>query len=379
MNAPNPTCSDAPAIYLYGCGALGRTLYGKLAALGYRNLKGFLDSGRSDQSDLPLPVWQIDAYATQIRRDGDVIVIASSFAAEIQAELTRRGIVNKVIGHGEFLAAHLLGLLERDFEIINDNSADPAYLTPLSIMFIDKVLARAHASLFWGDRLITLDKSNGFLSDPRFRQAFTAIRGKETYDQYGGPHTIAHRLNTLVWAASNALALDGDFVECGVLRGDMSWVVINATDFPQSGKAFYLYDSYEGFSDKYSSPDDFPDNPGFFKFVQENYKNNNFNAVADRFSSWPSVKVIKGFLPDSLSIASPEKIAYLHIDLNSPQAEIGVLDALFERVVSGGFVIFDDYGWQFFRLQKEKEDEFMARHGYRILELPTGQGLVVKR
>ena len=83
-------------------------------------------------------------------------------------------------------------------------------------------------------------------------------------------------------------------------------------------------------------------------------------------------------MPDCLAEAAPDAIAFLHIDLNSPGAEIGALDALFDRVVTGGAIVFDDYGWHFFRRQKEAEDAFMAARGHRILELPTGQGLVIK-
>jgi hypothetical protein len=42
-------------------------------------------------------------------------------------------------------------------------------------------------------------------------------------------------------------------------------------------------------------------------------------------------------------------------------------------------IIFDDYGWKVFRKQKVAEDQFMRARGYEVLELPTGQGLVVKR
>jgi hypothetical protein len=52
---------------------------------------------------------------------------------------------------------------------------------------------------------------------------------------------------------------------------------------------------------------------------------------------------------------------------------------LFDRVVPGGVIVFDDYGWKLFEKQKEAEDIFMKARGYEILELPTGQGLVIKR
>jgi O-methyltransferase len=52
---------------------------------------------------------------------------------------------------------------------------------------------------------------------------------------------------------------------------------------------------------------------------------------------------------------------------------------LFDRVLAGGVAALDDYGWKMFHRQKEAEDDFMRRRSYEILELPTGQGLVVKR
>jgi O-methyltransferase len=101
--------------------------------------------------------------------------------------------------------------------------------------------------------------------------------------------------------------------------------------------------------------------------------------VVEKFRDVANVRIVRGVLPEVLADIAPEKIAFLHIDINSPAAEIGTLEVLFDRVAAGGIVVFDDYGWHLFRKQKEAEDAFMAARGYRILELPTGQGLLVKR
>jgi len=245
---------------------------------------------------------------------------------------------------------------------------------------IDEVVSPQHHSVFWGDRLLTIDKSAGFLSDPPFRAAYNAVRGSHQYDQYASPNTIAWRLHTLVWAAKSGLALEGDFVECGVFKGDMSWVISQTVDFASRGKRLYLYDTFEGFSDKYSSSEDFPDNPGFLDFAHDCYNDPSiYSYVAGRFRDRKDIKVIKGVVPDVLLQEAPEKIAFLHIDLNSPAAEIGALEILFPRLSPGAILVFDDYGWKQFRKQKEAEDEFMRLLGYEILELPTGQGVVVKR
>ncbi|MHB1446809.1 MAG: TylF/MycF/NovP-related O-methyltransferase, partial [Acidimicrobiales bacterium] len=75
---------------------------------------------------------------------------------------------------------------------------------------------------------------------------------------------------------------------------------------------------------------------------------------------------------------APDQIAFLHLDMNSPAPEIGALEVLFPRISSGAAIVLDDYGWKMHRRQREAHDSFAAHHGYRILELPTGQGLAIK-
>jgi hypothetical protein len=245
---------------------------------------------------------------------------------------------------------------------------------------IERIFRHYHATVFWGDQLLTLDKSAGFMSDPRFLKAYQAIRGSHIYDDYDSPHTIAWRLHTLVWAAQRAVDLPGDFVECGVFKGDMSWVVTQMVDFGKLPKKFYLYDTFLGFSPKYSSVDDFPDNRWFFDFANSVYKDENiYPMVVNKFKDLPNVQIVRGVVPESFTQALPERISYLHIDLNSPAAEIAALEVLFDRVVAGGIIVFDDYGWYQYRKQKEAEDIWFAARGYHVLELPTGQGMVVKR
>jgi O-methyltransferase len=229
------------------------------------------------------------------------------------------------------------------------------------------VLAPSHQTVFWGDRLLTLDKAQAFLQDPKFRTCFEAIRGSHLYDQYKQNQTIAWRLHTLVWAARCAIAHPGDFVECGVFKGDMAWMVVTLLGDAMTDRTFYLYDSFEGFAPELSRREDYPDNPNFLDCANRVYQEPGlFDAVSLRFKQIPNVRIVRGYLPGSLENTMPEKIAFLHIDLNSPAAEIAVLDRLFERVVPGGPIIFDDYGWHLFRAQREAEDRFMAERGYTV-------------
>jgi O-methyltransferase len=244
---------------------------------------------------------------------------------------------------------------------------------------VAETLTKAHVSVSWGDRLLTLDKSADFEKEPAFAEALNSIRGSHQYDQYNGPDGIAWRLNTLIWAGRVALRTGGDFVECGVFKGDMAWVVLQ-TIGAERIPLYWLFDSFDGFSPGYSSVQDFPESPEFLDFANGFYRQPGVvEYVERRFAPFANVTVVKGFLPESLDAAAPSRIGFLHIDLNSPRAEVAVLERLFDRVLPGGVIVFDDYGWKMFHKQKVAEDDFMRRRGYEILELPTGQGVVVKR
>jgi hypothetical protein len=252
------------------------------------------------------------------------------------------------------------------------------------VIFFDRLVATLlpidHSRVFWGDRMLLLDKHMGFMNDPRFAAAYDEIKENKDFNQYKSPHTECWRLHLLVWAAQQALALDGDFVECGAFRGDRASVITQMTDFARQKKTFYLYDTFSGFVPAYSSPADFPDGPGFFDHAHKLFSEPGiFEGLTQRFRDFPNVKIVRGVLPDVLADVVPDKIAFMHMDLNSPAASVGSLEVLFDRIVPGGMVIFDDYGWYAYRREKELEDPFVASRGHQILELPTGQGLLVKK
>lgn len=235
-----------------------------------------------------------------------------------------------------------------------------------------------HRGSFWGDRLLTLDKTAGFRDDPAFRRAIATASSSTGMTQYASPDGITWRFNTLIWAARQALTVPGDFVECGVYEGDMSWVVTEMVDLPAAGRRLHLFDTFAGFSPEYSSPDDISDQPGFFEFADRDYKRPEiYEHVLQRFAAKPYVHIHKGVVPESL-VDAPERIAYLHVDMNSPGPERAALDVLYDRISPGGVLVFDDYGWAPFRKQKEAADGFIEAKGHTIVELPTGQGLAVK-
>ncbi len=232
-----------------------------------------------------------------------------------------------------------------------------------------KTLQELCGPMFASDNLIGLQRAAGFREDQKFVD--TLKRNAETQQEL----SLAWRLHTLLWAAQNTLHLPGDFVECGVWKGFCFAFLTDYLQFQTLDKTLYLYDTYEGIPDEMNSERrsnhayerDIKDDPdAILKIVQQ------------RFADVPNARIVRGMVPDSFAQNCPEHIALLHIDMNSAASEIAALEALFDKVVPGGMIVFDDYGWTGYAAQRHAENAFMAERGHNVLELPTGQGLVIK-
>jgi hypothetical protein len=215
-------------------------------------------------------------------------------------------------------------------------------------------------NVFIGDNLVTVDRHVGFASDPDFMAAFNAEANSVA------THALIWRLHTLCWAAQQAVDLVGDFVECGVYEGFSSAVVARYVGFAALDKRYWLYDLFDH-AEETSGVVMPAHSPGLV------------GRVRRRFAAYPNLRVIKGLVPASFEQGAPERIAFMHLDLNDAAAEFAALDALFERISPGGLLILDDYGWKNYPGQKESADRFARSKRHAILELPTGQGLLIKK
>lgn len=225
---------------------------------------------------------------------------------------------------------------------------------------MDEAKSLVTPGYYFGDNLFTWGRNNSLFQDEAFRVAW----GQNI--QNDADQAIAWRRYVLAIAGFHCVQLPGDFVECGVYAGTGIKTVtdyLGGIDFP---KQFWGYDTYdynpvEGHSFAGQAP-------GFYETVKA------------RFSDYPQVRLIQGLIPDSFKSGAPESVAYLHIDLNNAEGEIAALEYLFDRVVSGGVIILDDYEWAgMYRKQKMAEDVWFDKRGYRVMPLPTGQAILIKR
>ena len=223
-----------------------------------------------------------------------------------------------------------------------------------------EIVSVASSGHHFADNFLTWGRNMSMLDDRSFVQAW------QSNIESPSDQAIVWRRYVLACAAYHCIQLDGDFVECGAYTGVGIKTIadyLGGTAFP---KTFWGYDVFEH--------DD-----SMLHHAMPEHGEGLYQRVQNKFSAYPQIKLIKGLIPGVFENNCPDRIAYLHIDLNQAPAEIAALEHLFARMVSGGILILDDYEWSAYRAQKLAEDQwFDARH-YRVMPLPTGQGLVIKR
>ncbi|MBL8628631.1 MAG: class I SAM-dependent methyltransferase [Rhodospirillaceae bacterium] len=225
---------------------------------------------------------------------------------------------------------------------------------------IQEMLPLLAPGYYLGDNLLTWQRNLSLFHDKPFVQAW------ETNIQNNADRVIAWRRFVLACAGYHCVQLDGDFVECGAFAGSGMKTVMDYLGGKAFPKRFYGYDTF--------------DYHPVAEHAQAGQDETLYPRVVKRFEGYDQVTLVKGLIPESFKTACPDKIAYLHIDLNSATYEVACLEHLFDKVVPSGLIVLDDYEWSYpYQDQKIAEDKWFEARKYRVMPLPTGQGLVIKR
>ena len=145
------------------------------------------------------------------------------------------------------------------------------------------------------DGLFTIH-SDHFRNDPVFQSAYR--RGVEANNGLD-PH-LEWRLHVALWAAASAVAIPGDFVECGVNTGFMSSAIMHALNWNEQTKRFCLFDTYAGPVLSQFSREEIE--RGRDKVAKEGIASGayetNLARVHANFAEWPNAIVVPGVVPD---------------------------------------------------------------------------------
>jgi hypothetical protein len=90
------------------------------------------------------------------------------------------------------------------------------------------------------------------------------------------------------------------------------------------------------------------------------------------------VDIVKGLIPDSLVCAERHQFKLVHIDVDLYEPTWDSLQFFYPRMVSGGVILFDDYGFTSCPGARKATDSFFADKPENVIELATGQAVVTK-
>jgi len=218
------------------------------------------------------------------------------------------------------------------------------------------------------DCLVTCNNCD-FIREERFAKAYTAAAATRPWKGF----TLQWRVYIVCWFANYIKNLEGDFVECGVNTGAYARAIIEYINFPKTNKKFWLFDTFSGLVKEQLN--DKEKEIGFYKHY--NHYVDVYEDVKQTFSAF-NVEVVKGAVPNTLVNFTGNKIAYLSIDMNVTAPEIAAVNYFWDKIVPGGIIMLDDYGFSPHIEQKRAFDELASKKGVNILSLPTGQGVIIK-
>lgn len=212
----------------------------------------------------------------------------------------------------------------------------------------------------WNDGFFT-PHNIGFMKEEKFRQAYEVA-----VDLAGHDYRIPWRVHQAIWCASVASRLDGAFVELGTGRGFVMSAVMDFMRDELAGKPVFLLDLFLD-----------PRLSGAGMTKMASYYAESADPVRKHFSQHANVQVIEGDVRDTVSNL-PDKLAFMHVDLNSPAVETQVMRQLWPNLVPGAVILLDDYANKGLNDSYSQMSRFFAELNHQILTTAAGQGIVIK-
>lgn len=207
-------------------------------------------------------------------------------------------------------------------------------------------------------------------SDSAFRNAFNDVhnfdkKNTHSYDSKTIDGSL-WRFWFVAFAARQAKIFTETniLVECGVATGYTAYFAMNEFENP----ICHLYDSWGAMKDEQLTKTE--------KGKAGCYKELDINTTRRNLMRFEKNTVYhRGYIPDTFDDSAPEKICYLHIDLNSSKPTKDAIEFFLPRLVENGIIIFDEYGYKEYWETKNVIDHVLKTQKGNLLKLPTGQAI----
>jgi O-methyltransferase len=168
--------------------------------------------------------------------------------------------------------------------------------------------------------------------------------------------------------ALEALQSEGEMAEIGVYRGGTARLLAKACE--GSGKKIHLFDTFEGMPSTDPSKD---------AHRQGDFSDTSLASVQKNLAGCENVFFYPGYFPATSPPIEESVFSLAHIDVDIYRSVLDCCRFFYPRMMPGGKMVFDDYGYETCPGAKLAVDEFFRDTPERPFYLPSGQCFVTKR
>ncbi len=178
------------------------------------------------------------------------------------------------------------------------------------------------------------------------------------------------KLFTLYQLAQNAALLPGEVAELGVYKGGSARFLARVFAGLGPRKKVLLFDTFAGLPTADRERD---------IYREGDLADTSLEGVQSYLGDCPSVLFFPGLFSDTLPQASDHRFCLVHIDADLFSSVDECCAFFYPRMVPGGIMLFDDYGFLSCPGARQAVDSFFADKAESPLYLFTGQCLAIKQ
>jgi O-methyltransferase len=204
------------------------------------------------------------------------------------------------------------------------------------------------------------DRGRYLFADQGFRSTFEKFLGSGNWKNFERRWNLGQMLRLL-------RSTVGDLAECGVFEGASAYQLCQ---FARAhGRKVHLFDSFQGLS----AP---RENDG--TYWTEGGLSASEEKVRANLKEFDCFETFPGWIPEAFPKVADRTYAFLHIDVDLEQPTFDSLAFFYPRISAGGVILLDDHGYDTCPGARKAALDFMADKPEPVLDLSTGQGLIIK-
>ncbi len=182
------------------------------------------------------------------------------------------------------------------------------------------------------------------------------------------------RLWVLKTAFEQTRTLRGEVWEAGVFQGGTALMLRRLIEASAGAgeadrTAMRLFDTFQGMP---ATRDDLD------LHREGDFSDTSLDAVRSLVGNEPWIDYRPGLVPDTFAGLADCTVRLAHVDLDIYEGILSACEFIYPRLVPGGMMVFDDYGFWTCPGARAAVDQFFADKPERPLALPTGQAIMTR-